>query len=35
MKIAPLADVNAHFSAYVDECKNQGPVIPPHYYAQR
>ncbi|HMA80469.1 MAG TPA: type II toxin-antitoxin system Phd/YefM family antitoxin [Candidatus Binatia bacterium] len=27
MKIAALADVKAHFSAYVDECENEGPVI--------
>ena len=27
MKIAALADVKAHLSAYVDECKSQGPVI--------
>ena len=27
MKIAALADVKAHLSAYVDECENEGPVI--------
>jgi prevent-host-death family protein len=27
MKIAVLADVKAHLSAYVDECENEGPVI--------
>jgi prevent-host-death family protein len=27
MKIAALADVKAHLSAYVDECANEGPVI--------
>src|SRR4029077_3530405 len=27
MKIAALADVQAHVSAYVDECKKEGPVI--------
>jgi len=27
MKIASLADVKAHLSAYVDECENEGPVI--------
>ncbi len=26
MKNAALADVKAHLSAYVDECKNEGPV---------
>ena len=32
MKIAALADVKAHLSAYVDECENEGPG---HYHAQR
>lgn len=27
MKIAALADVKAHLSAYVDECESEGPVI--------
>ena len=27
MKIAALADVKAHLSAYVDECENEGPII--------
>jgi prevent-host-death family protein len=27
MKIAALADVKAHLSAYVDECEREGPVI--------
>ena len=27
MKIAALADVKAHLSAYVDACENEGPVI--------
>ena len=27
MKIAALADVKAHLSAFVDECVNKGPVI--------
>ena len=27
MKIAALADVKAHLSAYVDECENEGPVV--------
>ena len=27
MKIAPLADVKARLSAYVDECENEGPII--------
>ena len=27
MKVAALADVKAHLSAYVDECENEGPVI--------
>lgn len=27
MKIAALADVKAHLSAYVDEYENEGPVI--------
>lgn len=27
MKIAALADVKAHLSAYVEECENEGPVI--------
>lgn len=27
MKIAALADVKAHLSAYVDDCENEGPVI--------
>ena len=27
MKIAALAEVKAHLSAYVDECENEGPVI--------
>lgn len=26
MKIAPVADVKAHFSAYLDDCQN-GPVV--------
>jgi len=26
MKIAPLAEVKAHFSSYVEECE-QGPVV--------
>ncbi len=26
MRIAPLADVKAHFSAYIEKCKD-GPVI--------
>ena len=27
MKIAALADVKAHLSAYVDACESEGPVI--------
>ena len=27
MKIAALADVKAHLSAYVDECETEGPII--------
>jgi prevent-host-death family protein len=27
MKIAALADVKAHLSAYVDECEKEGPII--------
>ena len=27
MKIAALADVKAHLSAYLDQCENEGPVI--------
>lgn len=27
MKIAPLADVKARLSAYVDECGKEGPVV--------
>lgn len=27
MKIAPLADVKARLSAYLDECEAQGPVV--------
>src|SRR5262245_10454797 len=27
MKIAALADVKAHLSAYVDECENEGRII--------
>lgn len=27
MKIAPLADVKARLSAYLDECETEGPVI--------
>lgn len=27
MKIAPLADVKARLSAYVDECGAEGPII--------
>ncbi len=27
MKIAPLADVKARLSAYVDECETGGPII--------
>ena len=27
MKIAPLADVKARLSAYLDECESEGPVV--------
>ncbi len=27
MKMAPVADVKARLSAYLDECKSKGPVI--------
>ena len=27
MKIAPLADVKARLSAYLDECETDGPVV--------
>ena len=27
MKIAALADVKAHLSAYVDECEIEGPIV--------
>jgi prevent-host-death family protein len=27
MRIAALADVKAHLSAFVEECENEGPVI--------
>lgn len=27
MRIASLADVKAKFSAYVDECQTQGPIV--------
>ena len=27
MKIAPLADVKARLSAYLDECSSEGPVV--------
>lgn len=27
MKIAPLADVKSKLSAYLDECKTDGPVV--------
>lgn len=27
MKIAALADVKAHLSAYVDKCETEGPVV--------
>lgn len=27
MKIAPVADVKAHLSAYLEECEAEGPVV--------
>lgn len=27
MKIAPLAEVKAQFSAYVEQCETQGPIV--------
>ena len=27
MKIAPLADVKARLSAYLDECESEGPIV--------
>ena len=27
MKIAPLADVKARLSAYIDECESDGPIV--------
>jgi prevent-host-death family protein len=27
MKIAPLADVKARLSAYVDQCETEGPIV--------
>ena len=27
MKIAPLADVKARLSAYIDQCTDEGPVV--------
>jgi prevent-host-death family protein len=27
MKIAPVADVKARLSAYIDECESKGPVV--------
>ena len=27
MKIAALAEVKAHLSAYVDECETEGPIV--------
>jgi prevent-host-death family protein len=27
MKIAPLADVKARLSAYVEECESEGPIV--------
>ena len=27
MKVASLADVKAHLSAYIDECATKGPVV--------
>ena len=27
MKIAPLAEVKAQLSAYIDQCETQGPVV--------
>lgn len=27
MRIAPLAEVKARFSAYLDECRTEGPVV--------
>jgi prevent-host-death family protein len=27
MRIAPLADVKARLSAYVDECESKGPIV--------
>jgi prevent-host-death family protein len=27
MKIAPLADVKTHLSAYLDECVDEGPIV--------
>ena len=27
MKIAPVAEVKAHLSAYLDECEREGPIV--------
>jgi prevent-host-death family protein len=27
MKVAPLADVKARLSAYLDECATEGPIV--------
>lgn len=27
MKIAPLAEVKAQFSAYIEQCETQGPIV--------
>ncbi len=27
MKIAPLAEVKSKLSAYLDECKTEGPIV--------
>jgi prevent-host-death family protein len=27
MKIAPVAEVKAHLSAYLDECERDGPIV--------
>ena len=27
MKIAPVADVKSHLSAYLDQCESEGPIV--------
>ena len=27
MRVAPVADVKAHLSAYLDQCESEGPIV--------